>query len=67
MEDLFVDRLNKPEQPIQLVKSADRGICRVVVCKLRGRLLAYPLAGEHSFRNSLRSADGLLDPDGGKV
>jgi putative molybdopterin biosynthesis protein len=67
VEDLFVDRLNEPEQPIQLVDSADRGIRRVVVCKLRGRLLAYPLAGEHSFRNGLRPADGLLDPDSGKV
>jgi putative molybdopterin biosynthesis protein len=67
VEDLFVDRLTEPEQPVQLADNADRGVRRVVVSKLRGRLLAYPLAGEHSFKDGLRPADGLLDPDGGKV
>ncbi|MFZ7125654.1 MAG: substrate-binding domain-containing protein [Desulfobacterales bacterium] len=67
VEDLFVDQLTEPEQPIQLVDgTVDRGR-RVVVSKLRGRLLAYPLTGEHSLRDGFRPADGLLDSEGSRV
>lgn len=67
VEDLFVDLLTEPQQPIQLIDSDVLGSCRVVVCKLRGRLLAYPLAGEHSFKDGLRPADGFFDSDGSNV
>lgn len=67
VEDLFVDRFSEAAQSIRLAEGDDPKTSRVLVGKLRGRLLAYPLEGEYSFSDGLRAADGLLDPQGEKV
>jgi molybdate-binding protein len=37
------------------------------VAKLRGRLIAYPLAGKHALNEGFQSAQGLLEPNGTNV
>lgn len=67
VEDLFVDRPTQPDQPVRLMDDAGRKTPRVAVSRLRGRLLAYPLAGEHALNDGLRSADALLEPESGRI
>jgi len=67
VEDLFREPVPAAARPVHLVGSLPGGGRRVAVSRLRGRLLAYPLAGEDALGGGLQAADGLLEPQGLRV
>jgi len=67
VEDLFREELVDDEQPVNVVEPAEGQSCRVMVAKVRGRLIGYPLTGKRSLNDGFRPADGLLQADGDKV
>lgn len=66
VEDLFCEQPEKTA-PYTLVGSLPGNFSRVSLAKLRGQLMAYPLAGSASFADDFGAADGLLLPGEAEV
>ncbi len=64
VEDLFVENTPMEAQPVRLVDGAPLVSSRVILGRVRDQLVAVPLQGAESVPFGLRSADGLLAPDG---
>jgi DNA-binding XRE family transcriptional regulator len=67
VEDLFAERLPEEGQPVTVFEKPEKETPRVAVAKVRGRLVAYPLAGKHALNDGFQAAQGLLEPAGTKV
>lgn len=67
VEDLFTERSSQALQPVTVAEKPDQVSPRVTVAKVRGRLVAYPLAGKHALNDGFQAAQGLLEPNGTRV
>jgi molybdate-binding protein/DNA-binding XRE family transcriptional regulator len=67
VEDLFSERSSEEMQPVTVSDKPKEDSPRVAVAKVRGRLVAYPLAGKHALNDGFQAAQGLLEPNGTKV
>ena len=66
VEDLFSEEGDE-ERDYTLIGRPEGNNPRVSLAMLRGRLLAYPLAGTEPFSSGFEAADGLLTPDQNRV
>ncbi len=67
VEDLFVEETATEDHPITVVEERHGEGCRMVLAKVRGRLVGYPLTGKGLILEGLRAADGVLRDDGKRV
>ncbi len=68
VEDLFVDNAQPETEEVHLVNGDGEGpSTRLALGRVRDRLVGFPLHGPQSVPFGLRSADGLLNPDGKSV
>lgn len=65
VEDLFSIEGPVLSRPVTVAEGVDSVPSRVSVARVRGRLVAYPVEGSHTFSHELRAADGVLDEGGG--
>jgi molybdate-binding protein/DNA-binding XRE family transcriptional regulator len=67
VEDLFSEPVPAEGRPVTVFEKPDKENPRVAVANLRGRLVAYPLAGKHALNDGFQAALGMLDPSGTRV
>jgi len=67
VEDLFFEESADEERAVTLAERQGRPGGRVIVAKVRGRLVGYPLSGRDAFNEGFKAADGLLEGEGGAV
>ncbi|HOV86804.1 MAG TPA: substrate-binding domain-containing protein [Syntrophobacteraceae bacterium] len=67
VEDLF--SVEEPDlvQPVTLVGPAVQTGSRLRLGRVRNRLVGFPLDGKEMLNDALLSADGLLDPQSGRI
>jgi molybdopterin molybdotransferase/putative molybdopterin biosynthesis protein len=64
VEDLFVERTPSEFQPVQVIDGEAAPSTRLALGRVRNQLVGWPLKGPESMPSGLRSADGLMAPDG---
>ncbi|MCJ8499806.1 substrate-binding domain-containing protein [Desulfatitalea alkaliphila] len=64
VEDLFVEQDPPDNMPVHVINGVDAASPRLALGRVRDRLVGIALQGAASIPFGLRSADGLLRPDG---
>jgi len=67
VENLFYETPLEIEHPVTVVEPFNQNNTRIEVAKIRGKLVGYPLAGDQTFKQGFRPADGLLKENGRRV
>ncbi|MBU1564558.1 MAG: helix-turn-helix domain-containing protein [Proteobacteria bacterium] len=67
VEDLFFIEQDAGEYPVSLAEHVDTPGARLSVVRIEDRLVAYPQDGRWLLCEGFQSADGLLQPIGGRV